>query len=105
MAKAAFANAPYSWGWGENPDSGAKLVFAIRDELNWVEKETGQISSVILMQNHGIIVHDDTVSCLAILADANLRLNVHFDLPENSFLRVKFENWPVVYIGKIHRIF
>lgn len=90
VAAKAFANAPYSWGWVDYQDPGAKLAFSIRDELDRVERETGKVPSVILMQNHGIIVHDDdAVSCLAIHADANVRMAAYFDLPENAFPRVK----------------
>ncbi len=89
VAKNAFRYAPYTWGWVEYQDPGAKLAFAIRDELDRVEKETGRIPSVIIMQNHGIIVHDDdAVSCLAIHADANVRLASHYGLAENAFPRV-----------------
>lgn len=89
VAKKAFQYAPYSWGWVDYQDPGAKLAFAIREELERVEKETGRVPSVIIMQNHGIIVHDDdAVSALAIHADANVRLAAHFNLAENSFPRV-----------------
>ena len=89
IAAKAFQNAPYSWGWVDYQDPGAKLAFAIREELERVEKETGRVPSVIIMQNHGIIVHDDdAVSALAIHADANVRLAAHFNLAENSFPRV-----------------
>lgn len=89
VARKAFQYAPYTWGWVDYQDPGAKLAFAIRDELDRVEKETGRVPAVIIMQNHGIIVHDDdAVSCLAIHADANVRLAAHFDLAENSFPRV-----------------
>ena len=59
IAAQAFAGANYTWGWVPYTDPGANLTFAIRDELRRVEKETGKAPSVILMQNHGIIVHDD----------------------------------------------
>ncbi|MBR5022615.1 MAG: class II aldolase/adducin family protein [Oscillospiraceae bacterium] len=89
VVEKAFQHAPYSWGWVDYQDPGAKLAFTIRDELNRVEKETGRIPSVIIMQNHGIIVHDDdVVSCLAIHADANVRLAAHYGLAENAFPRV-----------------
>lgn len=89
VAEEAFRYAPYTWGWVDYQDPGAKLAFAIRDELDRVEKETGKIPAVILMQNHGIIVHDDdAVSCLAIHADANVRLAAHYGLAENAFPRV-----------------
>lgn len=86
VAEKAFQNAPYSWGWVDYQNPGAKLAFAIRDELDRVEKETGRVPAVIIMQNHGIIVHDDdAVSCLAIHADANVRLAAQFGLAENAF--------------------
>ncbi len=86
IAEKALCRAPYTWGWVDYVDPGAKLAFAIRDELDRVEKETGRVPSVIIMQNHGIIVHDDdAVSALAIHADANVRLAAHFGLAENAF--------------------
>ena len=92
VADQAFRYAPYTWGWVDYQDPGAKLAFAVRRELERVEKETGRVPAVIIMQNHGIIVHDDdAVSCLAIHADANVRLAAHFDLAENSFPRVKIK--------------
>ena len=92
VAKEAFKYAPYSWGWVDYQDPGAKLAFAIRDELIRVEQETGRMPAVIIMQNHGIIVHDDdAVSCLAIHADANVRLAAHYGLAENAFPRVTID--------------
>ena len=89
VAQKAFRYAPYTWGWVDYQDPGAKLAFAIRDELDRVERETGRVPAVIIMQNHGIIVHDDdAVSCLAIHADANVRLAAHYGLAENAFPRV-----------------
>ena len=92
IAEKALENAPYSWGWVDYQDPGAKLAFAIRDELDRVEMETGKVPAVIIMQNHGIIVHDDdAVSCLAIHADANVRLAAHFGLAENALPRVTID--------------
>ncbi len=86
IAAKAFATAPYSWGWVDYQDPGAKLAFAIRDEMDRVEKETGKVPAVILMQNHGIIVHDDdAMTTLAIHSDANVRLAAQFGLAENAF--------------------
>lgn len=86
IAAKAFAGASYTWGWVPYTDPGANLTFAIRDELRRVEKETGKVPSVILMQNHGIIVHDDDAdTCLAIHADANERLAKAFGLTGDSF--------------------
>ncbi|MBQ3530021.1 MAG: class II aldolase/adducin family protein [Oscillospiraceae bacterium] len=86
IAAKAFQNAPYSWGWVDYQDPGAKLAFAIRDEMARVEQVTGKVPAVILMQNHGIIVHDDdALTTLAIHADANVRLAAQFGLAENAF--------------------
>ena len=92
IAEKALRDTPYSWGWVDYQDPGARLAFAIRDELDRVEKETGRVPSVIIMQNHGIIVHDDdAVSCLAIHADANVRLAAFFGLSENAFPPVSIQ--------------
>ena len=92
VVQECFRYAPYTWGWVDYQDPGAKLAFAIRDELDRVEKETGRAPAVIIMQNHGIIVHDDdAVSCLAIHADANVRLAAHYGLAENAFPRVTID--------------
>ncbi len=90
IAKKAFAGADYTWGWVPYTDPGANLTFAIRDELQSVEKKTGKIPSVILMQNHGIIVHDDNgQTALDIHADANARLAEAFGITGDSFPQVK----------------
>ena len=92
IAAKAFADAPYSWGWVDYQDPGATLAFAIRDEMDRVEKETGKVPSVILMQNHGIIVHDDNaMSCLAVHADANVRIAACFGLTENAFPQIQIK--------------
>ena len=86
IAAKAFEGATYTWGWVPYTDPGANLTFAIRDELRRVEAETGKCPSVILMQNHGIIVQDDDAdACLAIHADANERLAKQFGLTGDSF--------------------
>ena len=86
IARAALAGAGYTWGMVPYVDPGAKLTFAIRDELGRVESETGKVPSVILMQNHGIIVHDDDPDqCLAVHADANARLAGQFGITGDSF--------------------
>ena len=91
-AAAAFAGADYSWGMVPYADPGAKLTFAIRDELRRVEREAGREPAVILMQNHGIIVHaDDPDQALSIHADANERLAGQFGITGDSFPAVAIE--------------
>lgn len=90
IAEKAFAGADYAWGWVDYTDPGANLTFAIRDELRRVEKAAGKVPAVILMQNHGIIVHDDDPdTCLAIHADANARLAGQFGLTGDCFPKVE----------------
>lgn len=90
IASTALSGAAYTWGWVPYTDPGSKLTFAIRDELKRVKEETGKEPSVILMQNHGIIVHDDDPDrCLAIHADANERLARVFGLSGTSFSKIK----------------
>ena len=89
IAAAAFKGADYTWGWVPYTDPGANLTFAIRDELARVAKETGKTPSVILMQNHGIIAHDDDAEkCVSIHADANERLASAFGLHDGDFPKV-----------------
>lgn len=89
IAQQAFAGADYTWGWVAYTDPGANLTFAIRDELRRVEAQTGRVPSVILMQNHGIIVHDDDPdTVLSIHTDANERLARMFGLSGTSFPQI-----------------
>ncbi len=93
IAAKAFEGAAYSWGWVPYTDPGANLTFAIRDELRRVEQETGKVPSVILMQNHGIIAHDDEgQTALDIHADANARLAAAFGITGDSFPAVTVED-------------
>lgn len=86
IAAPAFDGAGYGWGWVPYTDPGARLTFAVRKELYRAERERGRAPSVILMQNHGIIVHDnDPDACLAIHADANARLAKRFGLSGADF--------------------
>ena len=92
IATQAFADATYTFGWVPYTDPGSNLTFAIRDELARVEAESGKVPSVILMQNHGIIVHDDDVdTCLAIHADANERLAQVFGIHDGDFQKVELK--------------
>lgn len=89
ICQAAFADADYSWGMVPYVDPGANLTFAIRNELRRVEAETGKAPSIIIMQNHGIIAHDDDPdTCLSVHADANERLAKQFGITGNCFPQV-----------------
>lgn len=103
IAEAAFAGADYAWGMVPYVDPGANLTFAVRDEVRRVEAENGKVPSVILMQNHGVIVHDDDPDrCLAIHADANSRLAARFGLTGDSFPQVSIrETEPGLYAAAV----
>ena len=92
ICEAAFAGADYSWGMVPYVDPGANLTFAIRNELRRVEAETGKVPSIIIMQNHGIIAHDDDPdACLALHADANERLAKQFGITGDCFPKVEIK--------------
>lgn len=92
ICAAAFADADYTWGMVPYVDPGANLTFAIRNELRRVEAETGKTPSIIIMQNHGIIAHDDDPDvCLSLHADANERLAKQFGMSGDCFPAVKIK--------------
>ncbi len=92
IAEKAFEGADYSWGMVPYVDPGANLTFAIRDEMRRVEAATGKAPSIILMQNHGIIAHnDDPDTVLALHADANERLAKQFGLTGDCFPKVEIK--------------
>ena len=93
IAEKAFSGAAYSWGSVPYTDPGANLTFAIPQEVRCVKEKTGKEPAVILMQNHGIIVHgDDVDEVLNIHADANERLANAFGISGNSFPKVSVKS-------------
>lgn len=89
IAEKAFAGADYTWGSVPYTDPGANLTFAIKGELARVKEKTGKEPAVILMQNHGIIVHGENADeVLSIHADANERLAKAFGISGTSFPKV-----------------
>ena len=92
ICAAAFEGADYSWGMVPYVDPGANLTFAIRNEMKRVEKETGKVPGIIIMQNHGIIAHDDDPEVvLQLHADANERLAKAFGITGNAFPKVSIK--------------
>jgi len=88
----AMAGASYSWGMVPYIDPGARLSFAIRDEMDRVLRETGKIPTVLFMQNHGLIVHEETADAALLLHDAvNARLAAHFGVAADAFLQMDLE--------------
>lgn len=90
IMEALLSETAYVWGWVPYTDPGAKLTFAIRDELDRLKEKTGQDAQIILMQNHGLIVTDnDADVCLMIHEDLNQRMAAYFDLELTDFPAVK----------------
>jgi len=88
----ALAGADFSWGMVPYIDPGARLSFAIRDEMDRVERETGKTPTVLFMQNHGLIVHAETADAALLLHDAvNARLAAQFGVASDAFLRMELE--------------
>lgn len=89
IAETAFAGAEYSWVWVPYCNPGVNLTFVIRDAMAQVQQETGKTPAVILMQNHGLVVHDDNPNtCLAIHADANERIAKLFGISSKDFPKI-----------------
>lgn len=66
----ALAGAPYGWAFVPYTDPGARLTFRIRDALRASPRP-----SVILLQNHGLIVHrESAAAALALHEDVNCRI-------------------------------
>lgn len=83
---AALAGADFAWGALPYIDPGARLSFAIRDELARVECETGRAPSVLFLQNHGLIVHAESAdACLELHGAVNARLAAHFGVAPDAF--------------------
>ena len=88
----ALAGADFSWGMVPYIDPGARLSFAIRDELDRVKRETGKTPTVLFMQNHGLIVHEETADAALLLHDAvNARLAAHFGIAADAFNTMDLE--------------
>lgn len=88
----ALAGADFSWGLVPYIDPGARLSFAIRDEMDRVARETGKTPTVLFMQNHGLIVHEETADAALLLHDAvNARLAAHFGVAADAFLQMNLE--------------
>ncbi|MGI6687894.1 MAG: class II aldolase/adducin family protein [Christensenellales bacterium] len=81
ILKEALAGADYGYAVVPYVNPGTTLTFTIRDILASAGRPR-----VLVMQNHGVIVHDDDEArCLAIHEDMNRRLAEHFVLAPDAF--------------------
>ena len=97
ILNAALADADFSWGVVPYIDPGARLSFAIRDEMDRVERATGRVPSVLFMQNHGLIVHGETADAALALHEAvNARFAAFFGVAADAFSTMDLE----AYIAK-----
>lgn len=86
VTEEALGEAPYGHVLVPYVDPGAMLTFTIRDALSNAKKEWKGKPSVLLMQNHGLIVHADTAQeCLSLHEDVNRRFMRWFDLGTGTF--------------------
>ena len=86
IAAKALADASYTWGFVAYTDPGARLTFSIRDELTRVEAQKGEMPTVLLMGNHGLIVHhDDHMEALRIHEEVNERIAGAFHITNHDF--------------------
>jgi len=82
----ALAGADYTGALVPYINPGAELTFTIRDVMRHAKAETGKQPSVLLLQNHGVIVHDNyDKRCLQVHEDINSRFTKAFGLEEGAF--------------------
>lgn len=82
----ALSDAEYTAAVVPYINPGAELTFKIRDILEKDLHDRGKKPSVLLLQNHGVIVHDDLEErCLWIHEDVNIRLIKAFQLEKDAF--------------------
>ncbi len=86
IVRSAFSDAGCAVGIVLYVDPGARLTFAVRDELRRVEAECGRRPGVLFLQNHGVIAHhDDPEECLRLHEDACRRVAAAFHTDIDSF--------------------
>lgn len=89
-----------SFGFVPYTDPGATLTFSIRDEIARVQAETGKCPAVILMQNHGIIVHgDDACECVKLHDRVNELIAEQFSLKNGDFPKPGLRESDELYIS------
>ena len=75
----AFKDASFTYAVVPYTDPGAKLTFIIRDALMEKEKADGKQPEVIIMINHGLVVHhDDPERALALHEEVNNLIAAYF---------------------------
>ena len=93
----ALKDADFSWGVVPYIDPGARLSFAIRDEMDRVKQASGRVPTVLFMQNHGLIVHGETADAALALHEAvNARVAAYFGVAADAFSTMDLE----AYIAK-----
>lgn len=86
IVRSALSDAGYAYGVVPYVDPGAKLTFAIRDELARVQSASGQRPAVLFLKNHGVIAHsDDADECLRLHDDVNRRIARAFGVAQDDF--------------------
>ncbi len=95
IVREAMKDAGYACGIVPYVDPGARLTFAVRDELRRVEAESGKRPGVLFLQNHGVIAHDDDPDeCLRLHEDACRRVAAAFGADFGSFPALALRGTP-----------
>ena len=90
----ALKDANFSWGVVPYIDPGARLSFAIRNEMDRVKLASGSVPRVLFMQNHGLIVHAETADAALALHEAvNARFAAFFGVAADAFATMDLESY------------
>lgn len=91
QAEKALEGAPFDYCFVPYINPGANLTFSVAAALKRAQEE-GKHPSVILLQNHGPIVHNDDVkACAAIHDELNSRIAKHFGVSAADFPQIDIE--------------
>lgn len=86
IVRTALSGSGYAFGIVPYVDPGARLSFAVRDEIRRVEAECGRRPRILFLRNHGIIAHDDDPEeCMRLHEDACRRIATAFDTNLDAF--------------------
>lgn len=82
----ALEGMPYTYAVIPAINPGASLTFAIKNELDSVEKTTGKRPQIIFLMNHGLVATDDDPEvCAKIHNEVNARCARAFGIDETSW--------------------
>ncbi len=93
IASEALKGSEYTFGVVPYVNPGARLTFAVRDEMRRVHEQYGKRPAVLFMRSHGLIVHhDDAETVLSIHRDVNESVAAVFGLGGDAFPKARLAN-------------